>query len=146
MRPSPHWISSKMSAAPTASHASRAAASTSWGSGQMPPSPCTGSIRTAAVRSFTAAVIASAVGSTAMNPGTSGANGACLASCGVALSAPMVRPWNARCATTMSPPRLALRASLSAASTASAPEFVKNTRPPSELSARRSASRAIGSV
>ena len=94
----------------------------------------------------TAPAIASAVGSTATKPGTSGANGACLDSCGVALSAPYVRPWNARWATTMSPPRLALRASFSAASTASAPEFVKNTRPPSELCASRSASFAIGAV
>ena len=46
----------------------------------------------------------------------------------------------------MSPPGLALRASLSAASLASAPEFVKNTVPPSEPEARRSARRDIGSV
>ena len=44
--------------------------------------------RTAAVSSSTVAVIASAVGSTARKPGTSGANGACLDSCGVAESAP----------------------------------------------------------
>jgi hypothetical protein len=49
-------------------------------------------------------------------------------------------------ATTISPPRLALRASLSAASTASAPLLVKKTPPPSELIARRSARRDIGSV
>ena len=41
--------------------------------------------------------IASAVGSTATKPGTSGANGACLDSCGVADSEPYVRPWKPRC-------------------------------------------------
>ena len=44
--------------------------------------------RTAAVSSSTVSAIASAVGATARNPGTSGANGACLDSCGVADSAP----------------------------------------------------------
>jgi hypothetical protein len=69
-----------------------------------------------------------------------------LDSCGVALSAPNVRPWNAPCATTTLPPCFALRASFSAASTASAPLLVKNTPPPSELALRRPARRTIGSV
>ena len=43
---------------------------------------------TAAVRASTAAATACAVGSTARKPGTSGANGACLDSCGVADSEP----------------------------------------------------------
>ena len=53
-------------------------------------------------------MIASAVGSTATKPGTSGAKGACLDSCGVADSEPYVRPWKPRCTETMVPPRLGL--------------------------------------
>ena len=83
-------------------------------------------------------------GAIARNPGTSGANGACMDSSGVADSAPYVRPWNAPWNTTTSPRGRALRTSLIAASFASAPEFVKNTTPPSELSVRREASRIIG--
>ena len=45
----PVWTSSNTSAAPTASHASRAARSTSSGIGCTPDSPSTGSISTAAV-------------------------------------------------------------------------------------------------
>ena len=69
-------------------------------------------------------------------PGTSGANGACLASCGVAESAPSVRPWKARSRTTISRPSTPRRAraagELDRASFASAPELQKKTRPPSE--------------
>ena len=58
-------------------------------SGWMPPSPCTASTRTAAVRSLTAArERVGSSGGTAWKPGTSGAKGACLASCGVAERAP----------------------------------------------------------
>ncbi len=46
----------------------------------------------------------------------------------------------------MSPPGLALRTSFSAASLASAPELVKNTPPPSDEVASRSASCVIGAV
>ena len=67
---------------------------------------------------------------TATKPGTSGANGSCLVSCGVADSAPIVRPWKAPSSTTISPPRRRLRASLIAASFASAPELQRNTRAP----------------
>ena len=56
------------------------------------------------MRSSTAAAMASAVGGTATNPGTSGAKGACLLSCGVADSAPYVRPWKARWTDTIVPP------------------------------------------
>jgi hypothetical protein len=77
------------------------------------------------VRSSTAPSKASTVGGTARKPGTRGANGACLDSCGVALKAPYVRPWNAPCTTTMSPRGRALRISLIAASLASAPELAK---------------------
>ena len=83
---------------------------------------------------------------TASKPGTSGANGACLVSCGVAESAPNVRPWKPPCSTTKRPPGRRLRASFSAASLASAPELQKNTLPPSERAVSRSASRVIGSV
>ena len=98
------------------------------------------------MRASTAAAIASAVGSTATKPGTSGANGACLDSCGVADSEPYVRPWKPRCTETMVPRGLALRATFSAASLASVPELAKCTLPPSEDSARRRASRSPGSV
>ena len=84
----PVWISSKISAAPVRSQASRAAVSSSSARTWIPVSPWTGSSSTAAVSWSTAA--ASAWGSlgTTTNPGTSGANGACLDSCGVADSAP----------------------------------------------------------
>ena len=140
----PVWTSSKTSAAPTSSHASRAACSSSSGIGWTPDSPSTGSIRTAAVPSPTAVRTASTDGSTARKPGTSGANGACLDSWGVAESAPYVRPWNAPWNTTISPRGRALRTSFSAASLASAPELQKNTAEPNERSTSRSASRTIG--
>ena len=88
VRPRPVWTSSKTSAAPTRSHAARAARSSSAGSSCTPDSPWIGSSRTAAVRSVTAATSASGSGATGMKPGTSGANGACLDSWGVAESAP----------------------------------------------------------
>ena len=81
-----------------------------------------------------------------MNPGTSGAKGACLVSCGVADSAPMVRPWKPPSRTTKRPPGFRRLASLIAHSIASAPEFEKNTFPPSDTSASRPASRIPGSV
>jgi hypothetical protein len=144
--PIPHWISSNTSAAPTASQASRAARSSSSGSGHTPVSPCTGSSSTAAVPSPTASRTAPGSFGSTTKPGTRGANGACLDSCGVADSAPYVRPWNAPSKTTISPPGRALRTSLMAASTASAPELVKNTFPPSERCESRAASRMPGSV
>ena len=113
----------------------------------MPVSPWIGSSITAAVRSLTAA--ASRSGSsrgTATKPGTSGANGSCLSGCGVADSAPIVRPWNAPSRTTISPPRRCRRASLIAASFASAPELHRKTRAPgSKDAASRAASRVPGS-
>ena len=84
----PVCTSSNTSAAPTSSHASRAARSTSSGIGCTPDSPSTGSISTAAVCESTAARTASTEGAIGRKPGTSGANGACLDSCGVADSAP----------------------------------------------------------
>ena len=123
------------------SQAARAASSTSSGSGWMPDSPWIGSRITAAVRSSTDSNVLST-----LKPGTSGANGACFASCGVADSAPYVRPWKPPSTTTMSPPARWRRASLIAHSFASAPELPKNTLPPSEASDSRSASRIAGSV
>ena len=84
----PHWISSKISAAPCSSQASRAACRHSSESTCTPLSPWIGSRITAAVRSSTAADSAAGVASTARKPGTSGANGACFDSCGVADSEP----------------------------------------------------------
>ncbi len=129
VRPMPHWTSSNTSAAPCSSHASRAARSVSSLSTFTPDSPWIGSSSTAAVSESTAPAIASGVGSTARKPGTSGANGACFDSCGVADSAPYVRPWKAPYTTTTSPPGWALRTSLIAASLASAPELQKYTLP-----------------
>ena len=54
----------------------------------MPVSPWIGSSSTAAVPESTAADSASGSLGTTTKPGTSGANGACLDSCGVADSAP----------------------------------------------------------
>src|SRR4051794_8800546 len=140
----PVWTSSKISSAPAASHASRVARSTSSGTTCTPLSPRMGSTITAAVFSSTASGSAS-IG-TARNPGTSGANGACLLSWGVALSAPYVRPWKPPWTETISPPGRRLRASFSAASLASAPELEKKTPPPSERSTSRAASRSPGSL
>ena len=88
MRPIPVWISSKRSAAPCWSQAERAACSVSAESTCTPVSPWIGSSITAAVLSSTAAISASGSGATVRKPGTRGANGACLASWGVAESAP----------------------------------------------------------
>ncbi len=144
VRPSPVWISSNTSAAPTRSQAARAACSSSSLSTLTPVSPWIGSSSTAAVRSPTAASSASTSRGTGMKPGTSGAKGACLDSWNVADSAPYVRPWKPPCSTTMSPRGRALRTSLSAASFASAPEFAKYTRPPSDAADNRFASSTIG--
>jgi len=146
VRPIPHWTSSKISAAPCSSQAARAAASSSFESTCTPPSPWIGSSSTAAVRSDTAASSSCGSGATVRKPGTSGANGACLASCGVADSAPKVRPWKAPWRTTTSPPARALRASFNAASTASAPELQKNTLPPRLERDSACARRIAGSV
>ena len=87
VRPIPAWTSSRTSAAPCSSQAWRAKASTSSGTGRMPPSPCTGSMITAAVSGPIASPSASTVGATVVKPGTSGANGACFSSWPVAESA-----------------------------------------------------------
>ncbi len=56
VRPSPLWISSKTSDAPTRSAAARAAATYSGVSGMMPPSPMIGSRKIADVSGVTAAL------------------------------------------------------------------------------------------
>ena len=90
----------------------------------MPDSPCTGSSSTAAVRSSTALPSASpSPRGTTSKPGTSGANGACLASWGVAERAPIVRPWKSSSITTKPPPRAPPAGELEAHSIASVPEL-----------------------
>ena len=143
MRPIPHWISSKIRSASWRSQASRAATRSSGSTGCIPLSPCTGSISTAATPSSTGS---GPLRGAASKPGTSGANGACLVSWGVADSAPIVRPWKPPSTTTKRPPGFRRRASLMAHSTASAPELQKNTLPPSDSSDSRAASRIAGSV
>ena len=146
MRPIPVWISSNTSAAPVRSQASRAAWSSSSERTLMPVSPWIGSSSTAAASSSTASASTSGSLGTTTKPGTSGANGACFDSCGVADSAPYVRPWNPSSSTMIFPTGLALRASLIAASLASAPELARNTLPCSELSDRRAESSSAGWV
>jgi hypothetical protein len=63
-----------------------------------------------------------------VTPGTSGWNGARLGSWPVSVRAPIVRPWNAPAQAT-SLVRPVSRVSLSAASTASAPELQNKTFP-----------------
>ncbi len=84
-------------------------------------------------------------------PPGSGRNGACSAGCPVSASAPIVRPWKEPC-NVMTRVRCAdplRRASLNAASFASAPELPKYTRPVSHapvMRRRRSASAICGGV
>ena len=147
VRPMPHWTSSMISRAPCSSQAVRAVRSISRESGWMPDSPWITSRITAAVLSSTACPSASGSSrGTTLNPGTSGAKGACFSSWGVAESEPIVRPWKPPSSTTKSPPCRRLRASLIAHSFASVPELQRNARPPSELSTSRFASRIAGSV
>ena len=73
VRQKPVWISSKTSFAPVSSQISRAARRYSALAGRMPPSPCTGSIITAAVSSPTASRnLAGLLNGTNENPGTRG--------------------------------------------------------------------------
>jgi hypothetical protein len=107
----------------------RAAARNSGVATWTPPSPWTGSSRTSAVVSSTAAFSAStSLKGTWTNPGTSGSNGSRNSLRQVALSEPNVRPWNPRIAATTFGRPVADRANLIAASTASVPEFERNTR------------------
>ncbi len=142
----PVWISSKTRTAPVRSHASRAAAITSSGTGWIPDSPWIGSSMTAAVLSLTASASASASSrGTGRNPGRYGSKDSFLAIFGVAETAPIVRPWKASSSTTISGssmprPWACLRTSLIASSTASAPELQRNALPPRLDSQSRCAS------
>ena len=101
----------------------------------------------------TAAVSASrSSGRTCTNPAGSGSNGSFFSRAQVACSVPSVRPWNEFSRQTMrclsGPPRARprRRASLIAASFASAPELQKNAPPSSSHSSMsRSASATPGS-
>ena len=79
-------------------------------------------------------------------PGTSGPKPSHFPGCPVAESAPSVRPWNPPSSATIRVRPVALRATLSAASFASAPELQKNAWAPPIRSERSPASRSIGSV
>ena len=85
-------------------------------------------------------------------PGGIGAKPSWYLGCAVAASAPSVRPWkllwNETISTRSFSPRsqACRRASLMAASLASAPELEKNTRSAKEAATRRSASRIEGSL
>ena len=79
-------------------------------------------------------------------PGTSGPKPSHFDGCPVAESAPSVRPWNPPSSATIRVRPVALRAILSAASLASAPELQKKARPPGKRSESSAASRSIGSV
>ncbi len=128
---------------------SRASRIISSETGWTPISPWITSSTIAQVRPSTAALSASrSFRSTWRTPGTSGAKGSCLEGWPVRESAPKVRPWkpSTRATTSVRPGPAALRASLSAASLASAPELQKKTRPPRERSRIHSASAIIGSV
>ena len=129
MRPIPVCTSSRMRRAPAASQISRAAGRYSGDATWTPPSPWTASRITAAVSPSTAFRSASvSLYGTWTNPGTRGSNGSRKSRRHVALSAPIVRPWNPRIAATTFGRPVAARANFSAASTASDPELLRNTR------------------
>jgi hypothetical protein len=94
----------------------------------MPFSPCSGSSTTAATVSSTTAARASAspYGTKVTSPG-SGSKGARYFGLWVMASAPIERPWKAP-SVEMIRVRPVIRVSLKAASLASVPELVKNTR------------------
>ena len=85
-------------------------------------------------------------GGTKLTPGTSGSKAARFPGCPVAESAPSVRPWNDPSSATIPGFPVALRAYLSAASIASAPELQKNACAPPKRSERSDASFSAGSV
>ena len=87
----PVWTSSKISAAPCSSQAARAPQVVRHRA--TPGLALHGLDHAAAAGPTLAARQRLGVGIDGAEPGTSGANGACLASCGVADSAPYVRPW-----------------------------------------------------
>jgi len=98
----------------------------------------------AAVAGPTCCASVSGVANTA--PGTSGSNAARFAGWPVTESAPNVRPWNDPSSATISLRPVALRAHLSAASFASAPELQKNACAPPKRSDSFCDRSSIGSV
>ena len=152
-RPIPVCTSSYRSSAPWRSQSSRASSSHAASSGQTPPSPWIGSTSTAQVSGPTAAASAArSLRATCRKPAGTGSNGSRFAADQPAASVARVRPWKAPSTHTTSclaaPPRArpVRRASLMAASTASAPELQKNARSCPESAQRRSASVTEGSV
>ena len=83
---------------------------------------------------------------TAKRAGPSGSNAARFAGWPVTASAPSVRPWNEPSSASTPGLPVALRAYLSAASFASAPELQKNACAPPKRAERSAASSAAGSV
>src|SRR5437660_1053340 len=148
VRPSPHCTSSKMTATPRESHNSRRKPSHSGSIGRTPPSPCTGSTITAAVRDADTAWSTAAQSSrgTIRMPGTSGSSGFLYSGRSVAASVAKRRPWKLPLKATISLFPDHLRANLNAASFASAPELQKNTRSANDRATSSSASRSAGSV
>ncbi len=126
----------------------RGARGTRARAGWTPPSPWTGSRRIAAdVGADGGRERADVVRrARSVTPGTSGSNAARFAGWPVTESAPSVRPWNEPSSATTPLLPVALRAYLSAASFASAPELQKKTVAPPKRSESRPASAAIGSV
>ena len=150
VRPRPHWISSKTRSAPRSRQMASRPFRNSGVAGRIPPSPCTGSIITAAVLSLTAAATAArSFRGTKRTPGTSGSKGSRYLAVHVVESAPMDRPWNECSKTTYSirPCSLPIRrANFIAPSHASVPEFVKKTFEGKARRTSRSASALPGSV
>ena len=129
VRQKPVWISSTTSIAPVSSQTSRAARRYSGLAGRIPPSPCTGSISTAAVSSPTASrSLSGLLKGVKEKPGTRGRKSSRYSFLWVADSAPRVRPWKPRMAETIPVRPVVRRANLIAASTASAPELQRKPR------------------
>ena len=149
IRPMPHCTSSKSSSRFFSSQSARTCRRYSRSAGRMPPSPCTGSSRTAQVLSVIAALSASmSLKSTCLNPGTSGSNPLRYLARPVAASVASVRPWKELFIemTSLRPVALPiLRANLIMPSLASAPEFAKKTTPSKQLEMSFSARRGITS-
>ena len=149
MRPTPVCTSSTARSAPTSRAISAAARTNSASSGITPPSPSTGSSRIAA--SSPPGATAASSDSTSFGraneiPGTSGPKPSHFAGWPVAERAPSVLPWKPPSSATIRGRPVAFRATLSAASFASAPELQKNACAPPARSERSAASRSIGSV
>ncbi|OEI70208.1 Uncharacterized protein Cus16_0834 [Curtobacterium sp. ER1/6] len=153
VRPTPVWISSRTNSAPCSSVSRRAVCRKPSGRSTTPASPLIGSTMSAATVSSIAASSASTVESMCSTPGTIGRKSSCSAGLPVSASAPIVRPWkpclSARMRVLRPSAPLFRRASLKAASFASAPELPKYTRPAAPapvMRLSRSASSSCGGV